>query len=570
MVLAGIVAVSITTLRGRADRARQVQLIVAEIDGDAQHISRIEAQSEIAPGLTPALDAEFELVQRRMDGLIEDYARRTGRADARQLSAQTHRYMQAVSREFVLRRDGWVAISKEFGHRVVDPRFESLQRQLEVVGKTQGESAKAASAATDLGIGISLLLGALAFVAMLVRLDSIRGAAARELHQDLEVQALSDALTGLPNRRQLMLDLDHASLRAGAGTRCLLVLCDLDGFKAYNDTFGHLEGDLLLGRLSAKLARTAAPHGTAYRLGGDEFCALLYVDQDEREPTLAECHAALSESGSGFDIRASIGSVVLPDEASDSSTALRLADERMYAQKNERGASVTHQLRAVILRVLALQDPDLYGHVQDVARLAAGVGRRLDLDDAQITNLVRAAELHDVGKIAIPDSILHKPGPLDPDEQEFIQRHTLIGENILSAAPVLAGIGRLVRSSHERYDGTGYPDGLREDEIPLPSRIIFVCDSFDAMTTDRPYRKAMTDTEALAELKHCAFTQFDPAVVDAFATELAALRTTGRTAGDERHGPNPPGLHRSGKPSDVPPQPARSNRPASRAEPPRV
>jgi HD-GYP domain-containing protein (c-di-GMP phosphodiesterase class II) len=152
---------------------------------------------------------------------------------------------------------------------------------------------------------------------------------------------------------------------------------------------------------------------------------------------------------------------------------------------------------------------------------------------------VRAAELHDVGKIAIPDSILHKPGPLDAREQEFMRRHTIIGESILNAAPALAGAGGLVRSSHERYDGTGYPDGLLAEEIPLPSRIIFVCDSFQAMTTDRPYRQAMNEDDALAELRRCAGTQFDPAVVDAFASELAAVKTARQHVGEEPRTPDP-------------------------------
>jgi HD-GYP domain-containing protein (c-di-GMP phosphodiesterase class II) len=197
-------------------------------------------------------------------------------------------------------------------------------------------------------------------------------------------------------------------------------------------------------------------------------------------------------------------------------------------QEQQRASSVNEQLRDVILRVLAAQDGELYDHVNDVARLAAAVGHRLGLDGGDAADLVRAAELHDVGKVAIPDRILQKPGPLAPDEQQFMRRHTLIGENILSAASTLAGVGRLVRSSHERYDGTGYPDRLHHDEIPLASRIIFVCDAYDAMTSDRPYRKAMTQEDAVAELRRCANTQFDPAVIDAFIAELGEVRARKR------------------------------------------
>jgi HD-GYP domain-containing protein (c-di-GMP phosphodiesterase class II) len=193
-------------------------------------------------------------------------------------------------------------------------------------------------------------------------------------------------------------------------------------------------------------------------------------------------------------------------------------------QEQQPASSANEQLRDVILRVLAAQDGELYDHVNDVARLAAAVGHRLGLDAGDAADLVRAAELHDVGKVAIPDRILQKPGPLAPDEQQFMRRHTLIGENILSAASALAGVGRLVRSSHERYDGTGYPDRLRQDEIPLASRIIFVCDAYNAMTSDRPYRKAMQPEDAVVELRRCANTQFDPAVVDAFVAELGEVR----------------------------------------------
>ncbi len=536
-IVAALLAFSITALRGHADGARQVQLIVAELAAEAQRISRIEWEAVAGRRLSPELADELRTVHRRVDGLLHEYERGNP-ADGRRLSAQTHRYLAAVEKQLALLEAGRAAESEEVDEREVDPSFARLRRRLALIDVAERGKAERAAARTDLGVTASLLLAALVLIVALWRLDSIRGAAARTRHQDLEVQALHDALTGLPNRRKLMLDLEQQLGRCDAGERCVLILCDLDGFKAYNDTFGHLEGDLLLVRLSDKLAAAVAPHGTAYRLGGDEFCALLRVDRDDLAPALAACHSALRESGGGFDIRASIGSVALSEEASDSSNALRLADQRMYSQKNDRGTSAGQQLRDLILRVLAEQNPGLHDHVHDVARLAAGVGRALGLNDADVAGLVRAAELHDVGKVAIPDSILHKPGPLDPDEQRFVRRHTLIGESILNAAPALAGIARLVRSSHERYDGGGYPDGLREEEIPLPSRIIFVCDSFHAMTTDRPYRRPMKEEDALAELKRCAGTQFDPAVVDAFAAELAALRTARRHAAVQRPAPD--------------------------------
>jgi len=149
------------------------------------------------------------------------------------------------------------------------------------------------------------------------------------------------------------------------------------------------------------------------------------------------------------------------------------------------------------------------------------VGRELGLGPEALDEIARGAELHDVGKVAVPEAILGKPGPLDEAEWQIMRQHTVIGERILAAAPALRPVARLVRSSHERWDGSGYPDGLVGERIPLGARIITVCDAFDAMRQARPYAASMTEAQALAELHRCAGTQFDPRVVDAFAAVLA-------------------------------------------------
>jgi len=147
----------------------------------------------------------------------------------------------------------------------------------------------------------------------------------------------------------------------------------------------------------------------------------------------------------------------------------------------------------------------------------------MGLPDDVVDQVRIAAELHDIGKVAIPDAVIRKPGPLDEHEWAFIAQHTIIGERILRAAPSLASVASIVRSSHERLDGAGYPDGIAGDAIPIGARIIFVCDAFDAMTSARPYARPKTPTEALAELQRCAGTQFDPAVVTAFAAALQPM-----------------------------------------------
>jgi HD-GYP domain-containing protein (c-di-GMP phosphodiesterase class II) len=166
------------------------------------------------------------------------------------------------------------------------------------------------------------------------------------------------------------------------------------------------------------------------------------------------------------------------------------------------------------------KQPGLPDHSTGVARLAVLVGRRLGMNPEQIDELARAAELHDIGKVGIPDAILEKPGELDAHEWEFIHQHTILGERILSAAPALRPVATIVRASHERWDGCGYPDGLKGEEIPLAARIVSVCDAFEAITGDRCYRGARSAEEARQELLREAGHQFDPQVVSAFLEEL--------------------------------------------------
>jgi two-component system, cell cycle response regulator len=334
--------------------------------------------------------------------------------------------------------------------------------------------------------------------------------------------ALTDSLTGLGNRRALLAELGAELEDASDRSSAVLVMFDLDGFKDYNDTFGHPAGDALLERLGRRLEVAVAGRGSAYRLGGDEFCALLMHDPERVGEDVDRAVAALREHGEGFEVTSSHGTVVLPAEAGDSARALHLADQRLYAQKGvRRRQATTQQVRDVLLQMVTERTPELRDHIDDVALHAEGVGRRLGLRGQELSELVRAAELHDIGKMAIPDALLSKPGPLDAAEWDFMRQHTIIGERMLHVAPSLEGVARLVRLSHERFDGAGYPDGLAGEQIPLGARIVAVCDAFDAMTTDRPYRRAVSSAEAVAELLRHAGTQFDPAVIAAFQAELA-------------------------------------------------
>jgi two-component system cell cycle response regulator len=333
-------------------------------------------------------------------------------------------------------------------------------------------------------------------------------------------EANTDELTGLGNRRRLINDLETELARVTPEQPLLLLLFDLNGFKAYNDTFGHPAGDALLTRLGSALARAVDGQGRAYRMGGDEFCVLSTAPAERHADIAAASRAALSERGNGFDITAALGAATLDTADGDPARALLEADRRMYAEKNGRRASAGGQSTAVLLRVIAERNPDLGEHVDGVATLARQIASELGMTDEQRTAVWQAAVLHDIGKAAVPDAILHKPGPLDEDEWVFMQRHTIVGERIMQAAPALAAAAPLVRSSHESFDGTGYPDGLARDDIPLGARIIVVCDAYDAMVSDRAYRRALSPADALEELRRCAGTQFDPEVVRAFIATL--------------------------------------------------
>jgi diguanylate cyclase (GGDEF)-like protein len=333
-----------------------------------------------------------------------------------------------------------------------------------------------------------------------------------------------DALTGLGNRRALLTDLQTAVAQAIPAQPKLLLLFDLNGFKRYNDTFGHPAGDVLLARLGRRLQEAAQPHGSTYRLGGDEFCVLCDVDHDPAS-LAAELSCALLEQGEHFTIGASFGEVLIGTETREADDALRIADQRLYAQKTRLYRPFNPEWRDVLLGLLYERDPELGSHVRQVAELALRLGRQLRLSDEELRDLVAAAEMHDIGKAAIPDAILEKKTSLDPQERAFVERHTLIGERIIASAPSGRGVATIIRATHERYDGMGYPDGLAGERIPLAARAIAVCDAYHAMRSDRSYSGTMSEHEALAELERCSGSQFDPRILDAF---LDMQRTAGR------------------------------------------
>lgn len=345
-----------------------------------------------------------------------------------------------------------------------------------------------------------------------------RAAADIVTHQVLQEQAHTDTLTGLGNRRKLAADVQQwQSTRAEP---MVLMLFDLDGFKGYNDTFGHLAGDAMLHRLGTKLAAAVAEQGAAYRLGGDEFCALLKAGTPELERLVAETAGALFERGENFAVGTSYGAVLLPHETASVEYALQLADERMYKRKRDRSARAPDHTSEVLRRIMSARHPELDARSRELAELARTLGLRLGVRGEHLEELVRAAELQDIGKVGIPDAMLSKPGPLNEAEWQFMRQLPLLSERILGAAPALRPVAALVRSTHERWDGRGYPDGLIAEQAPLGSRIIAVCQAYLEMRSERSFRPARDHAAACGELRLEAGRQFDPTVVYALLAEL--------------------------------------------------
>ena len=356
--------------------------------------------------------------------------------------------------------------------------------------------------------------------------------------------ALTDPLTGLGNHRhfheRLERELQHANERNLPLTLCFV---DVDDFKRINDRFGHPAGDRVLSQLAARLRQT----GEAFRLGGDEFALLL---PGYGEPAALTAASSVVERIAALDLEqvgsvtVSAGVAISPQHASERDELIRLADSALYWAKEygknrvrayrpdvielaelkrlASGPDRAARFRAAASLARAVDARDVYtgSHSQRVAELAARTARRLGLPGEEVELTRLAASLHDLGKLAIPEEILRKPGPLTEPERIVLERHPQIGFRMLESLGV-DPVADWVLHHHERWDGSGYPDGVSGERIPLGARIIFVADAYDAMISERVYRRRVSPEEAIAELDRCAGTQFDPRVVAALAEELA-------------------------------------------------
>jgi diguanylate cyclase (GGDEF)-like protein len=376
------------------------------------------------------------------------------------------------------------------------------------------------------------------------RIAELEAEASKHANRDGLTESL---LTLRAFRAQLELDVQRAHRYRRPLSAAII---DVDGFRSINLNHGYAAGDAVLVGVAGVISQMTRSQDLACRMGGDEFAILLPETGSQAAHQVAErILIALEDLQAGpvRGISVSIGIAGLcpkhtPERIlSNANLALGKARTggggRAAVFAGESGAGELAEIdtgRGDVVAALAsaLQERDQYtgDHSESVVDVAARVGVSLALDDEAVSKLRTAALLHDIGKVGVPDDILHKPGPLDEREWEIMRQHPVIGERILRAIPGLGGVAKIVRHEHERWDGKGYPDGIAGEQIPIGARIILACDAYHAMTSDRPYRAAMTHTDAVAELTRNAGSQFDPNVAEALVGYLYGQRQAGVTA----------------------------------------
>jgi diguanylate cyclase (GGDEF)-like protein/putative nucleotidyltransferase with HDIG domain len=363
------------------------------------------------------------------------------------------------------------------------------------------------------------------------------------LYAKAEQRARVDELTGLFNRRHFDERLDEEIDRHSRyGGMLSLIFLDLDFFKAYNDKHGHLAGDKVLARIGQLIEKSIRNIDIAFRYGGDEFAVLLPQSGVDDAFVVAErvrAKIASEMRKKKFRITTSIGLASWPSDGVTPDELINAADKALYYTKQTGGnrtclaskmlpsltetagvSSAAEKEASSIIYALAAtieaRDPYTYGHSRKVSSYAVALAEAIGLPSEKVTVVSTAALLHDIGKIGIPDEVLNKVGKLEAETWDLIQSHSKLSATIVGHVVSLVSCLPAILHHHERWDGSGYPSGLKGEAIPIEARILAIADSFDAMTSPRPYRQAMSYKKVLDELKRCSGTQFDPSLVEAF------------------------------------------------------
>ena len=348
----------------------------------------------------------------------------------------------------------------------------------------------------------------------------------KQMEEQLRFLSFHDALTGLHNRTYF--EDEMARLKNNAATSFGIILCDVDGLKLVNDTLGHEKGDQLLQRTAQTLADQVGSHGNGFaaRIGGDEFAILLSPTSQQEISQIWDGIRlevqAYNDSHPDLPLSISLGYAISRKPSDWPRSIFKEADDHMYREKLYRSQSTRSIIVQALMKMLETKDFVTEGHVNRMQLFIANLAAKIGLAEPSVISLRLLAQFHDIGKVGTPDRVLFKAGPLDAAEKLEMQRHSEIGHRIAQSILDLQPIADLILKHHEWWNGTGYPLGLREEEIPMECRVLAIADAYDAMTSDRPYRKAMTKADAFRELKNGAGSQFDPKLVDKFLEILGA------------------------------------------------
>jgi len=365
-----------------------------------------------------------------------------------------------------------------------------------------------------------------------------------QLYARLEEKSRIDELTGLFNRRHFEERLkEEVSRHSRHGDVFSIFMLDLDNFKAYNDTYGHPAGDILLSQMGKIIKGSVRNIDRAFRYGGDEFVIILPQTTREDAYVVAErvrVQIAKAMGKQAIAVTCSIGLANYPADGVVADELIDVADNALYHAKRAGGNQILlssnvlseppdevgvhgayakrNGLSAVYALVSAVEakDPYIYGHSRKVNTYAVALAEAIRLSPDEVANVSTAALLHDIGKIGIPDKVLNKKGKLNEEDWKAIKAHPKLGATIIRNIPHLAPCVNSILYHHERWDGGGYPEGLKGEEIPIEARILAIADTFEAMTSTRPYRPALHLEEIIKELRKAAGLQFDPKLVEVF------------------------------------------------------
>ena len=332
-----------------------------------------------------------------------------------------------------------------------------------------------------------------------------------------------DSMTGLYNRWYMEEVLKRYEQNPEAG--CTLIMGDLNGLKLVNDAFGHYEGDRFIRTVAGILKQCCGPKAVVSRWGGDEFLILLpeataKVAERLIDRILARC---VEESDEKLQLSIALGYARMSGENDDIQRALREAEQWTYRRKLMIEKSFRSSVINALLSALAAKSEETEEHAERLQQYCCQIGRLLGVSEKELDEMSLFAMLHDIGKVGINDAILQKPAPLTEDEWLEMRKHPEIGFRIAQNNVDLAPISEYILSHHERWDGNGYPRGLRGDDIPILARILAVADAYDAMTNERVYRKAMSNDAAASEILRNAGSQFDPRIARLFVEQVLGI-----------------------------------------------